>query len=137
MWFHKYLSSRGYCNPKIPKLSKRIKKDGKIFFYYFIRSYTFNSLDWIHQLFYKDGQKILPLNILDYFSPFVLAIWFMNDGSSTKSGILFVLRILLYKKLNIFLLFFIKNIIFKLRFIKKIKIIEFIFVKIQKKNLKI
>src|ERR1700751_225877 len=44
MWFHSYLSTRGYCNTQKPKLHKRIKK-GEIFYHYRINSYTFSSFN--------------------------------------------------------------------------------------------
>ena len=89
MWFHSYLSSRGYCNPQKPKLHKIIKKEG-VFFHYRINSYTFSSFTWIHEMFYKikivngikTKIKIIPLNIEEYLTPLALAIWFMNDGSN-------------------------------------------------------
>lgn len=90
MWTHKYLSSRGYCNIKKPKLHIRIKKKGEKFFHYRINSYTFSSLNWLHEMFYKKVNnkyiKIVPLNIDKYLSPLALAIWFMNDGSSLEKG---------------------------------------------------
>lgn len=45
MWFHFYLSLRGYCNPQKPKLHKRIKKGGEVQFHYRITSYTFSSFN--------------------------------------------------------------------------------------------
>uniref|UniRef100_UPI0022388A06 LAGLIDADG endonuclease n=1 Tax=Amoeboaphelidium protococcarum TaxID=1243177 RepID=UPI0022388A06 len=92
MWFHKYLSLRGYCNNKTPKLHKRIKKEG-IFYHYRVNSYTFNSLTWIHDIFYKwDSDlkkyvKIVPNNIKDFITPLILAIWFMDDGSKINSSL--------------------------------------------------
>lgn len=86
MWFHKYLSLKGYCNSNIPKIHKRIKKDGKIFFHYRINSYTFNNLNWIYDMFYKWDKKyikIIPSE--EYLSPFVLAIWFLDYGSKGGS----------------------------------------------------
>jgi hypothetical protein len=54
MWFHKILSLRGYCNPKKPKLFKRIKKNNEVFFHYRFNSYTFYSFNWIHEMFYSE-----------------------------------------------------------------------------------
>lgn len=118
MWFHSYLSSRGYCNEKKPKLHKRIKKDG-IFFYYRINSYTFSSFNWIHDMFYKASLdagnkfiKIMPKNIDEYLTPFAMAVWFMDDGSKLGKGvkiatnnftyeeIIFICEVL-YKKYNL------------------------------------
>jgi hypothetical protein len=92
MWFHSYLAINGYCNENPPKLHKRIKKDG-IFFHYRINSYTFSSLNWIHDMFYKMNNeqnklvKIVPSNIEDYLTPMALAIWFMDDGSKLGEGV--------------------------------------------------
>jgi ubiquinol-cytochrome c reductase cytochrome b subunit len=92
MWFHNRLAICGYCNENYPKLHKRIKKDG-IFFHYRINSYTFSSLNWIHDMFYKmDNEKnklvkIIPLNLENYLTPMVLAIWFMDEGSKLGQGV--------------------------------------------------
>ena len=92
MWFHKYLSTRGYCSENIPKLNKRIKKEG-IFFSYRVSSYTFSSLNWLHSMFYSFDKlqnkyvKIIPLNIGEYLTPLALAIWFMDDGSKYGSSV--------------------------------------------------
>lgn len=87
-WFYNYLYLRGYCSSNKPKLRIRIKKNNKRFFHYRLNSYTFASLNWLHILFYKNNIKIIPQNtdIWDLFTPFSLAIWFMDDGSKTKSG---------------------------------------------------
>lgn len=92
MWFHKYLACRGYCSVKKPKLHKRIRKNGEIFFFYRINSYTFSSLNWVHDMFYQMDKtrtklvKIIPQNIGDYLTPLALAVWFMDDGSKLKQG---------------------------------------------------
>ncbi len=86
MWFHNYLSSRGYCSNTKPKLNLKIKQKGKVYYQYRIKSYTFSSFNWIHDMFYKliDNKyvKIVPLNIDQYLTPLALAIWIMNDGFS-------------------------------------------------------
>lgn len=90
MWFHAYLSSRGYCNNTKPKLQIRIKQKGKVFYQYRVNSYTFASFNWIHEMFYKlvDNKyiKFIPLNIEEYLTPLALAIWFMDDGSRLGKG---------------------------------------------------
>jgi len=90
MWFHNYLSIRGYCNNTKPKLNIKIKQKGKVYYQYRINSYTFSNLNWIHEMFYKliDNKyiKIVPLNIAEYFTPLALAIWFLNDGISFNKG---------------------------------------------------
>lgn len=88
IWFQKFLIIRGYCPDKKPMLRKKINKNNKIFFYYRINSYTFSSLIWFYELFYDNNIKIIPENhiIWENFTEFSLAIWYMNDGSKTKSG---------------------------------------------------
>jgi LAGLIDADG DNA endonuclease family len=45
MWFHKYLSIRGYCMTKKPIMRKRINEKGTILFHYVVNSYTFSSFN--------------------------------------------------------------------------------------------
>lgn len=45
MWFHKFLATRGYCNPNKPKLTKIIAKNNKVLFMYRINSYTLSSFN--------------------------------------------------------------------------------------------
>lgn len=92
MWFHSYLSLRGYCRLSKPRITKRIKKDGFVFFHYLVNSYTFTSLNWIHDMFYEKNVesqkfvKIIPKNLTEYLTPLALAIWFMDDGSKLGQG---------------------------------------------------
>jgi ubiquinol-cytochrome c reductase cytochrome b subunit len=90
-WFHEYLSSRGYCSSSKPKVTERITEEGTKYSLYKINSYTFNSFNWIHEMFYKlvDNKyvKIVPLNIEKYLSPFALAVWFMDDGANVKTRV--------------------------------------------------
>lgn len=92
MWFHSYFSIRGYCNPNKPKLHKKIKKNGEIFFHYRLNSFTFSSFNWIHDMFYQFHEienkfiKIIPSNIQEYLTPLALAIWFMDNGSKLGKG---------------------------------------------------
>lgn len=93
MWFHKFLAERGYCNNKIPKLGIRIREEGKIFYHYKINSFTFNNLNWIYNMFYirddlnNQTTKIVPSNLMCFFSPLAIAIWFMDDGSKTSHSV--------------------------------------------------
>lgn len=93
MWFHNYLFIRGYCNSKKPKLIKRIRKKGKIYFSYRIKTYSFTSFNWLRDMFYtfdltqNKWKKIVPINIEEYLTPLALAIWFMVDGSKMGSSV--------------------------------------------------
>ena len=106
MWFHSYLSIRGYCNSHKPKLKKRIRKNGEVFFHYRINSYTFSSFNWIHEMFYKFNElenklvKIIPYEIEKYLTPLALAIWFMDDGSNLGKGAKIATNCFTYKELQ-------------------------------------
>jgi hypothetical protein len=86
--YHQFLIDRGYCPNKKPYLRKRIGENSKVFFSYRVNSYTFTSLNWLHNLFYYQGKKGVPRDpkFWDLLTPFSLAIWYMDDGSKTKSG---------------------------------------------------
>ena len=57
-------------------------------FNYRIVTYTYTSLNFIYDAFYKiiDGKliKIVPVFIGEYLTPFGLALWIMDDGSRQK-----------------------------------------------------
>jgi len=38
-------------------------------------------------MFYKNGRKVIPLNIYEYLTPLALAVWIMDDGCWTNYGI--------------------------------------------------
>lgn len=88
MWFHKYLSTRGYCSLNKPKLLTRTDKKGKVRFYYKIRTWTFTNFNWIYDIFYPiNGIKVVPKNINQFLSPLALAVWIQDDGTSLPSGL--------------------------------------------------
>src|SRR5260363_373975 len=81
MMLWRFLSDRGYCSTKKPKLLIRTAKAGQLRFYFKVHSWTFSSFIWIHSIFYKDGVKIVPDCIGDYFTPLALAVW-IKDAMS-------------------------------------------------------
>lgn len=91
MWFHKYLAQRGYCNFKKPVLKKIIGRNNKIYFYYRFNTYTYGNLFWFYSIFYKKKIKCLPNNehLEQFLTPLALAVWFMDDGGLSSSGIKF------------------------------------------------
>jgi hypothetical protein len=88
-WVHKFLSQRGYCNSVKPKTEKRIGPNNKIRFSRRVRTYSFSSLNWLIDCFYKDKIKNVPQKeyLEIYLTPLALAIWISDDGSACSSGI--------------------------------------------------
>jgi ubiquinol-cytochrome c reductase cytochrome b subunit len=85
----------GYCSKSMPKLvTKKENKTNKLLDSKFNRSnyrltlYTFTSLSWIYDSFYKKTDKgiikVVPYWIEDFITPIGLAHWIMQDGSRQK-----------------------------------------------------
>lgn len=85
-WFHHTLALGGYVNPAKPKLKTRIGAGNKVRYYYRISSYTFNSLNFLHEGFYVNGRKTVFNDLETYLTPLALAVWYMDDGSYIKSS---------------------------------------------------
>ncbi len=46
------------------------------------RTISHSELSELHQIFYRDGKKVIPETIAEYLShPITLATWFMDDGN--------------------------------------------------------
>ena len=92
-WLHKFYAQRGYCSAEKPKQKQQIGKSGKIYFSYKWRTWSFCSFNWLHELFYVHCpetnrlSKRVPPNIEKLLTPRALAIWIMDDGGATSSGV--------------------------------------------------
>ena len=87
MWFWKQLANMGYCSTERPKLKTRTFKDSRVQHCYRVRTWTFSSLNWVHEIFYPNGEKIVPYCIADFLTPLAVAIWIMDDGTAMSSGL--------------------------------------------------
>lgn len=88
MWYHSFLADRGYCNPDKPSMKTTVGKNGKVYFYYRINTYSSASFNWIYASFYPSAIKIVPQNIATYLTPFALAVWIMDDGGAQNKGLM-------------------------------------------------
>jgi hypothetical protein len=85
-WLYEFFFQRGYCSSLKPRrYTRRVK--GKEYYGYEFNTFTFRSLKWIHKLFYKEGVKYINPNLELYLTPLALAIWIMDDGCWTGSGV--------------------------------------------------
>lgn len=74
----------------IPKEGKSWNKRRKTFDFnikFWTRSLACFNI--YHELFYKDGVKIIPVNLIDLLTPIGLAYWAMDDGYNTSTGFYF------------------------------------------------
>lgn len=89
LYLHRYLSELGYCNTKIPVITKRLGTNGKLRKIVRFSTWTYTSFNWIRDEWYKDGIKRVPVSIGDYLTPLALAVWIMDDGSKVSKGLKF------------------------------------------------
>ena len=62
------------------------KRTGKYYESYVVESPNNPALLYFYNLFYKNGKKVIPIELLDDFTEVSLAFMFMDDGFKTKSG---------------------------------------------------
>jgi ubiquinol-cytochrome c reductase cytochrome b subunit len=89
IWLHNLISELGYCNPTTPMIQTRLGNKGTIRKIIRFKTWTYSNFNWIHDLWYKDNVKVIPLNIGEYFTPLALAIWIMDDGTKLGSSLKF------------------------------------------------
>ena len=87
MFLHKLFSKLGYCNPKLPIITTRLGKKGKIRKVTRFSTGTYSSFNWIYDLWYDNKIKHVPKCIDQYLTPLALAIWIMNDGAKVDKGL--------------------------------------------------
>lgn len=91
-WLHKFFSENGYCSAKKPPTIKQIGPKGQIYYSIKFRTFSFSSLNYIYYLFYRKDRnnkyiKTVPANIGELCTARTLAIWLMDDGSVSGSGV--------------------------------------------------
>lgn len=87
LWLHNFFSIRGYCNSIIPSIATRLGLHGVVRQIIRFHTWTYTSFNWIYDLFYVKGVKVVPYNIAEYLTPLALAVWIMDDGSKASSGL--------------------------------------------------
>lgn len=87
LWLHSLFSELGYCNLNVPKIQTRLGSKGIVRKIIRFRTWTFSSFNWIHDLWYINGIKVIPSNIGEFLTPLALAIWIMDDGGKVNQGL--------------------------------------------------
>ena len=87
LWLHSMIANLGYCNPTAPKLQSRLAANGSQRFIMRFHSFTYSSLNTLHDAWYTNNIKHVPSNISEFLSPLALAIWIMDDGGRLGSGL--------------------------------------------------
>lgn len=87
LWMHNQLAIAGYCNPAIPVIGQRLGINSKVRQIVRFATWTYTSFNWIHEIWYVNGVKVIPQCISDYLTPLALAIWIMDDGAKVSKGL--------------------------------------------------
>ena len=74
-----------YCN-SLPYLNKTIK-NGKLFYSLAFQTRSLPVLTILHNQFYNNGIKIVPVDIKKYLTPISLAYWIQGDGYKRNKGV--------------------------------------------------
>jgi ubiquinol-cytochrome c reductase cytochrome b subunit len=97
LWLHNKLSTRGYCNILVPKITTRLVEGGKLRKVVRLHTWSYNSFNWIHDLWYSDGIKLVPKNIANYLTPLALSIWIMDNGTKSSKGLKLITKSFTFK----------------------------------------
>jgi hypothetical protein len=76
-WLYNFYFTRGYCSNLEPRKYIRILKNGSIVkehYGYEFNTFTFRSFNWLYDMFYRKGKKIIKPEIEKYLTPLALAI---------------------------------------------------------------
>lgn len=86
---HLYLKLQNLTGSK-PKVQirKPDPRTEKIYSSFVFKTLRFPVINKIYDLFYVNGVKRVPLNIVELLNPRVLAYWIMDDGGTQTSGTL-------------------------------------------------
>lgn len=90
LWLYSFFYDRGYCSNLEPRRSSvKVKHKGieSIHYRYEFNTFTFRSFNWIHNLFYHKGKKVLKADIEYYITPLCLAVLISDDGGWAKPGV--------------------------------------------------
>ena len=91
-YLYEFFYSRGYCTKAGPREYRRTlinaSNVSKTYYGYEFDVFTFSSLNWLYDMFYSEGRKIISPELINYLTPMALAFLIMDDGgwvSGSKS----------------------------------------------------
>ena len=84
-WLYNFFYTQGYCTNLEPRMYTRLlKHKGKEVqhFGYEFNTFTFRSFNWLHEMFYHKGKKVINPKIEEFITPLSLAIWISSHPNS-------------------------------------------------------
>jgi len=85
LWKYKILKDLVCKEPR--KISWTNKKRNLKETSWYFHTRSLKNFGIIHEIFYKNGVKKFPIEILQVFSDRMLAVWYMDDGSNNNRNI--------------------------------------------------
>lgn len=87
LWLHDMVAKLGYYNATVPKVQTRLGIKGSLRYVLRFHTYTYTSLNPLHDDWYNNGIKRVPVNIAEFLTLLALAVWIMDDGARVRSGL--------------------------------------------------
>lgn len=84
-WKYKILKDLVSTNPREISWINKKRNLKEVSWYFHTKS--LKNFGIIHEIFYKNGVKKFPTEILPIFTPQMLAVWYMDDGSDNGGDI--------------------------------------------------
>ena len=84
-WKYQILKNLVSCQPREISCLNKKRNLNEISWYFHTKS--LKNFGIIHEIFYKNGVKKFPKEILPIFSDRMLAIWYMDDGSNNHRNV--------------------------------------------------
>lgn len=87
---YSFYYTNGYCSNLEPRMyTRKLKHKGTevVYYGYEFNTFTFRSFNWIHDMFYRKGKKVIKPILENYMTPLCLAIWISDDGCWAKPGV--------------------------------------------------
>ncbi len=81
-WLYYFFYNLGYCSNLEPRRSTiKLKHKGIecVHYRYEFNTFTFRSFNWIHEMFYHKGKKVLKPKLEKYMTPLCLAVWIFSQ----------------------------------------------------------
>lgn len=87
LWLHNQIATGGYCNTITPRIGKKLGKRGKLLKTLRFSTFSYTSFDWIHNIWYMEGVKVIPKSLANNLTPLALAILVMDSGVKESGGL--------------------------------------------------
>ena len=84
-WKYEILKDLVSCEPREISWDNEKRNLHEISYYFHTK--TLKNFGIIHEIFYKNGVKKFPTDILPIFSDQMLAVWFCDDGSNNHGSV--------------------------------------------------